>query len=122
MPIYKPEGIENGIRRVIDERGQRSVTHYKVIESFDNASLVECKLETGRTHQIRVHLNSIGHPIYGDTLYGFGEEEEDLIKRQALHAYALDFKSPRTKEILSLKSELPKDMIKLLEKIKIVEN
>ena len=107
LPIYKPEGIENGIRRVIDERGQRSITHYKVIESFENASLVECKLETGRTHQIRVHLSSIGHPIYGDTLYGFGEEEEELIKRQALHAYALDFKSPRTGEILSLKSELP---------------
>jgi len=118
LPIYKPEGIENGIRRVIDERGQRSVTHYKVIESFGNASLVECKLETGRTHQIRVHLNSIGHPIYGDTLYGFGEEEEDLIKRQALHAYALDFKSPRTGDILSLKSQLPDDMKELMHKLK----
>lgn len=118
LPIYKPEGIENGIRRVIDERGQRSVTHYKVIESFENASLVECKLETGRTHQIRVHLNSIGHPIYGDTLYGYGEEEEELIKRQALHAYALDFKSPRTGEMLSLKSELPQDILDLIEKIK----
>ena len=118
LPIYKPEGIENGIRRVIDERGQRSITHYKVIESFENASLVECKLETGRTHQIRVHLSSIGHPIYGDTLYGFGEEEEELIKRQALHAYALDFKSPRTGEILSLKSELPQDMKELINKLK----
>ncbi len=122
LPIYKPEeienGIKNGIRRVIDERGQRSVTHYKVIESFGNASLVECKLETGRTHQIRVHLNSIGHPIYGDTLYGYGEEEEELIKRQALHAYALDFKSPRTEEMLSLKSELPQDILDLIEKIK----
>ena len=122
LPIYKPEeiedGIKNGIKRVIDERGQRSITHYKVIESFENASLVECKLETGRTHQIRVHLGSIGHPIYGDTLYGYGEEEEELIKRQALHAYALDFKSPRTGEMLSLKSELPQDMMKLLEKIK----
>ena len=118
LPIYKPEGIENGIRRVIDERGQRSITHYKVIESFENASLVECKLETGRTHQIRVHLSSIGHPIYGDTLYGFGEEEEELIKRQALHAYALDFKSPRTGEIISLKSELPQDMKELINKLK----
>ena len=118
LPIYKPEGIENGIRRVIDERGQRSITHYKVIESFENASLVECKLETGRTHQIRVHLSSIGHPIYGDTLYGFGEEEEKLIKRQALHAYALDFKSPRTGETLSLKSELPQDMKELINKLK----
>ena len=118
LPIYKPEGIENGIRRVIDERGQRSITHYKVIESFGDASLVECKLETGRTHQIRVHLSSIGHPIYGDTLYGFGEEEEDLIKRQALHAYALDFKSPRTGEMLELKSELPQDMKELINKLK----
>ena len=80
LPIYKPEGIENGIRRVIDERGQRSITHYKVIESFENASLVECKLETGRTHQIRVHLSSIEHPIYGDTLYGFGDDEERINK------------------------------------------
>lgn len=118
LPIYKPEGIENGIRRIIDERGQRSITHYKVIENFENASLVECKLETGRTHQIRVHLSSIGHPIYGDTLYGYGEEEEELIKRQALHAYALNFKSPRTGEMLSLKSELPQDMKELINKLK----
>jgi len=118
LPIYKPEGIENGIRRVIDERGQKSVTHYKVIESFEDASLVECQLETGRTHQIRVHLSNIGHPIYGDTLYGDGEEEEELIKRQALHAYALDFKSPRTEEMLSLKSELPQDMKELINKLK----
>ncbi|BCZ44721.1 pseudouridine synthase [Clostridium gelidum] len=122
LPIYKPEeiedGVKNGIRRVIDERGQRSITHYKVIESFKNASLVECKLETGRTHQIRVHLSNMGHPIYGDTLYGFGEEEEDLIKRQALHAYALDFKSPRTGEMLELKSELPEDMKELINKLK----
>ncbi|MCE5222146.1 MAG: RluA family pseudouridine synthase [Clostridium sp.] len=118
LPIYKPEGIENGIRRIIDERGQRSITHYKVIENFENASLVECKLETGRTHQIRVHLSSIGHPIYGDTLYGHGEEEEELIKRQALHAYALNFKSPRTGEMLSLKSELPQDMKELINKLK----
>jgi 23S rRNA pseudouridine1911/1915/1917 synthase len=118
LPIYKPDGTENGIRRVIDERGQRSITHYKVIENFENASLVECKLETGRTHQIRVHLTSLGHPIYGDTLYGYGEEEERLIKRQALHAYGLDFKSPRTGELLSLKSELPQDMKELINKLK----
>lgn len=120
LPIYKPEGIENGIRRIIDERGQRSITHYKTIEKFQNASLVECKLETGRTHQIRVHLSSVGNPIYGDTLYGLGNEEE-LIERQALHAYGLDFKSPRTGDMLSLKSELPKDMGDLIEKIKNVK-
>ncbi|ABR32704.1 RluA family pseudouridine synthase [Clostridium beijerinckii] len=117
LPIYKPEGIENGIRRVVDERGQRSITHYKVVEEYNESSLVECKLETGRTHQIRVHLSHLGHPIYGDTLYGDGDEE-DLIKRQALHAFGLDFKSPRSGEILSLRAELPDDMKELISKLK----
>ncbi|MDS0528387.1 RluA family pseudouridine synthase [Clostridium sp. SHJSY1] len=116
-PIYRQEGSED-IQRIIDERGQRSITHYKVLESFNGGDLVECLLETGRTHQIRVHLNHLGHPIYGDSLYGYGEEEKDLIGRQGLHAYGLDFKSPRTKEILSLRADLPNDMKELLEKIK----
>ncbi|MBE6063125.1 MAG: RluA family pseudouridine synthase [Clostridium butyricum] len=117
-PIYRPEGTEFGIMRIIDERGQRSITHYKVVERFKDATLVECKLETGRTHQIRVHLSSIGHAIYGDVLYGDGDNENDLINRQALHAYALDFKSPRTGQLLSLKSDLPNDMKQLIEKLK----
>lgn len=119
LPIYKPEGIENGIRRVIDERGQRSITHYKVVEEYNESSLVECKLETGRTHQIRVHLSHLGHSIYGDTLYGDGDEE-DLIKRQALHAYGLDFKSPRSGEILLLRAELPDDMKELISRLKVL--
>jgi 23S rRNA pseudouridine1911/1915/1917 synthase len=118
LPIYKPEGIENGIKRIIDERGQRSITHYNVVEEFKDSSLVECKLETGRTHQIRVHLSNIGHPIYGDTLYGHGEEEENLIKRQALHAYGLNFKSPRSGKELSLRAEIPDDMKELINKLK----
>jgi len=118
LPIYKPEEVENGTKRIIDERGQRSITHYKVVEEFKEASLVECKLETGRTHQIRVHLNHLGHPIYGDTLYGYGEEEEELIKRQALHAYGLNFKSPRTGEELALRAELPEDMKDLISKLR----
>ncbi|WP_294372092.1 RluA family pseudouridine synthase [uncultured Clostridium sp.] len=118
LPIYRPEGTDFGIMRVVDERGQRSITHYKVVEKYEDSSLVECTLETGRTHQIRVHLSSIGHPIYGDSLYGNGDEETDLINRQALHAYSLDFKSPRTGDILSLKSELPQDIKNLIEKIK----
>ncbi len=122
LPIYKPEGIENGIKRIIDERGQRSITHYKVVEEFNNSSLVECKLETGRTHQIRVHLSHLGHPIYGDVLYGYGEEEKVLIKRQALHAYGLDFKSPRSGEPLSLRAELPEDMKELIKKLKTLMN
>ena len=117
-PIYRPEGIENGTRRVVDERGQRSITHYKVVEEFSDSSLVECKLETGRTHQIRVHLSYLGHPIYGDVLYGDGDNEVDLIERQALHAYGLDFKSPRTEKELSLRADLPDDMKELMKKLK----
>ena len=86
LPIFKPEDEESIFKRIIDERGQRSITHYKVVKKFKDATLVECLLETGRTHQIRVHLSHIGHPIYGDTLYGYGEEEKELIPRQALHA------------------------------------
>ncbi len=118
LPIYRPEGIENGTRRIVDERGQRSITHYKVINEFSDSSLVECRLETGRTHQIRVHLSHLGHPIYGDVLYGHGDNEQDLIERQALHAFALKFKSPRTEKELYLKTELPDDMKELILKLK----
>ena len=115
-PIYRPE-IEGNMKRVVDERGQRSITHYKVIERLKDADLVECLLETGRTHQIRVHLSSLGHPIYGDTLYGY-ELDSEIIPRQALHAYGLNFKSPRTKKPLDLRAELPNDIKMLLEKLR----
>ena len=115
-PIYRPE-IPGSMKRVVDERGQRSITHYKVIERLKDADLVECLLETGRTHQIRVHLSSLGHPIYGDTLYGY-EEDSEIMPRQALHAYGLNFKSPKTKKELELRAELPNDIKTLLEKLR----
>ena len=114
QPIYRP--TEDSIKRVIDERGQASVTHYKVLERLNDATILEVKLETGRTHQIRVHMEYIGHGIIGDELYGYVDEE--LINRQALHAYSLEFNQPRTKEKLIFKADIPKDMKNLIEKLR----
>lgn len=115
LPIYRTGG--DTIKRVVDERGQESVTHFKVVESFNKGDLVELTLETGRTHQIRVHLTHLGHPLYGDSLYGT-EDDSDYIERQALHAYKLKFPHPRTGDILSLETDIPEDMKELLDKIK----
>ena len=113
-PIYRVgEGM---IKRVIDERGQRSITRFEVIEKYKDAELVKLTLETGRTHQIRVHLSSIGHPIFGDALYG--EEELEYIDRQALHAYRLEFPHPTSREIIKLESEIPQDIKNLIEKLR----
>lgn len=79
------------IERCIDENGKRAITHYEVIEEFENYSLVKCILETGRTHQIRVHFASIGHPLLGDSLYG---EKSDLVDGQALTCTKLSFIHP----------------------------
>ncbi len=114
QPIYRP--TDDSIKRVVDERGQESITHYKVVERLNDATVLKVKLETGRTHQIRVHMNHIGHGIIGDELYGY--VDENLINRQALHAYMLEFNQPRTKEILNFKAEIPKDINELIEKLR----
>lgn len=109
LPIGRKQG--SIIERCIDKNGQKSITHYEVLKTFSDYSLVKCILETGRTHQIRVHFSAIGHPLLGDTLYGTAS---DLINRQALHSNKINLIHPITKEHLSFESLLPNDMKKLV--------
>lgn len=114
-----------------EDKGKPAVTHYKVLERFGYVTLVECKLETGRTHQIRVHMSRIGHPIFNDERYGGSEIRKgtiyakyrqfiqncfEICPRQALHAKTLGFKHPTSGEWLQFDSEIPEDMTALLEK------
>lgn len=105
FPIARKEG--SIIERTVSSDGDSAITHYDVVKEFNNLSLVHIVLETGRTHQIRVHFSYIGHPILGDTLYGSPSE---LINRQALHSYKLTFIHPVTKKVLSLEATLPNDI------------
>ena len=98
------------IERCIDKNGQESVTHYDVIKEINNLSVVHFVLETGRTHQIRVHSKYIGHPMLGDTLYGNGS---NLITRQGLHAWKVSFIHPITKKEICIEADIPVDMKKL---------
>ena len=113
LPIARKPG--SIIERCIDSAGQSSRTIYEVIKEFQmnsqnaihSLSLVKCKLETGRTHQIRVHFSHIGHPLLGDTLYG---NPSPLISRQALHSYMVSFIHPITKKEQCFTCPLPNDM------------
>jgi 23S rRNA pseudouridine1911/1915/1917 synthase len=102
-------------------RGKHAVTHYKVIQELDGCSLVECRLETGRTHQVRVHLSSIGHALLGDSLYGRSNTRVREVlqrlgfRRQALHAAVLGFVHPVTGDRLRFESDLPPDMTELID-------
>ena len=110
-PIGRPN--EESIKRtVLAEGGKDAITDVKVLERFDNHTLVEVTLHTGRTHQIRVHLTYIGHPITGDHLYG-GDSPE-LMNRQALHAAKMVLKHPMTSEKLEIEAPLPDDMKRCL--------
>lgn len=125
-------------RRVMDmfdseEKGKWSVTHYKVLERLGYVTLIECQLETGRTHQIRTHMKSIGHPLFGDEAYGgnrilkgtaftkykqFVNNCFEMLPRQALHARSLGFVHPRTKEYMQFEVDMPADFAAVLEKWK----
>ena len=110
-PIARAEG--SAIQRCVSPDGQRAVTHYRVLRNNSRFSLVELTLETGRTHQIRVHMAHLGHPLVGDFLYG--TEDKDLIGRAALHAHHLRLTHPITGQILEFERGLPDDMRALTE-------
>lgn len=114
-----------------DDKGKAAVTHYKVLERLGYVTLVSCKLETGRTHQIRVHMKHIGHTLFNDERYGgerilkgttftkykqFVENCFKILPRQALHAKTLGFEHPKTKEFMRFTSEIPEDMSQCIEK------
>ena len=107
----------DNLERIIDERGQYAKTAIKVLKVYPekNVTLVECELFTGRTHQIRVHLKSIGHTIVGDELYGKGLNKELGINRQFLHAYKVKFIHPAFKKEIELEIPMFKDMKEFLE-------
>lgn len=108
-PIARKEN--SIIERCVDINGSSAITEYSVIKEVDNLSLVYLHLKTGRTHQIRVHMSYIGHPIVGDSLYG---TTSDLINRQALHACKVSFIHPITKEYMSFESNMAQDMERIL--------
>lgn len=112
-PIYRPDPIKT--YRTVDERGDRAVTHYEVVEAGEKYSLLRINLETGRTHQIRVHFASEGTPLYGDTMYG---EAHDELSHQALHCGRVTFTHPISGEEITCEADMPEDMKRLLESLR----
>ena len=104
-PISRKEG--SIIEREISEKGDIAISHFEVLKRYDNYTKVKYTLETGRTHQLRVHSKYIGYPILGDNLYGKASEK---INRQALHAYKVRFIHPILKKEIILETKLPSDM------------
>lgn len=108
-PIARKEN--SIIERCVSEAGDTAITHYEIIKTYANYSVVKCTLETGRTHQIRVHMAYIGHPLLGDTLYS---SPSTIINRQALHAYKIKFIHPITKQKLEFTAQIPADFENLI--------
>ena len=123
-PLARSSANRKKIAIVDGSRGKRAVTHWKRLEPLKQSALVECSLETGRTHQVRVHMASIGHPLLGDPVYGSSKAHRELLKslgfhRQALHAARLGFTHPVTKNRLSFSSCMPADMQELFNHLRV---
>ncbi len=104
---------------ITDKNSKTAVTHYRVLKRFGEYSLVECRLETGRTHQIRVHMASIGHPVLGDKTYGVKKEKYNL-SGQLLHARIVGFVHPVTKEYMEFQTDIPERFLKFLNRDEIL--
>jgi len=118
--IHAPIGrhpVERKKMAINEKNGKDAITHYKVLERFDKYSYMEFKLETGRTHQIRVHMASIGHPLLGDTLYSNGKSPYKL-QGQTLHAMVIGFNHPRNGEYLEISAPLPEYFEKILRDVR----
>ena len=124
-PLARSATNRKKIAIVGEGRGKRAVTHWTLVEPLKQAALVECRLETGRTHQVRVHMASIGHPLLGDPVYGRARpEHRDILRRlgferQALHAARLGFVHPVTGGALTFHSAIPSDMQQLLSCLRV---
>lgn len=117
--VNKPIGRDpkTRVKMAIVKDGKRAVTHYEVIERFERNTLIKCNLETGRTHQIRVHMAHIGHPLVGDPVYGYKKQRFNL-EGQALHAKSLGFIHPTTGKYVFFDSELPKYFVDIINKLR----
>ena len=116
--VDAPIGRDSNNRQkmaVTDVNAKEAITHFKVIERFENNTLIECILDTGRTHQIRVHLSYIGYPVCNDPLYGKGKCTEF---GQMLHSYSISFKHPRTGKLLQYQVEAPKEFLEKIEELR----
>lgn len=122
-PLARSTANRKKMAIVEEGRGKHAITHYKLITPLKNAALIECRLETGRTHQIRVHMSSIGHPLLGDPVYGrISQAHRETLgsldfARQALHATVIGFVHPIDRKNLSFESKMPLDMQRLFTKL-----
>ena len=114
MPIARDE--KNRIKMAVDKNGKSAITHFKVLKKYENYTFLEVNIETGRTHQIRVHLSKIGFPLVGDSVYSNGKNPFG-VQGQMLHSYRLEFKHPVTGEVLKLEAKLPKYFQDVLDKL-----